>query len=315
MQSVGIPQAITLAGGELVCGIALAIQIQTFYNHGFKIGIRNDAERQVLLNGICFCANVMTILSTGFNATKASVVGSDIGVFSSFVLIQYGIVILNHNTIIRFFAILQTIYQSVTSSRQLAERISLSLYFLPPFVLIPIYLSFAEKAGTGTAMNTSNYNSQIYKPMNIALIVTTEVLAIATDLVLILKARQESRKRKSNQLLSMDILTTYAITWFFVAADVILKAIIASGQPLLFDNNLSIATLTFRSKANLQFGLELQLVLGTKAKSPQHKDIASGIPIQAVSQMQGSMLNTNQLKQVEKHLKIVEAGLPPTQIL
>jgi hypothetical protein len=64
----------------------------------------------------------------------------------------------------------------------------------------------------------------------------------------------------------------YISVWFFACADIVVKGFIISGQPVLFDNNMSITALSLRARANLTFGLELQYLLKTA------KSIVKAIP-------------------------------------
>jgi hypothetical protein len=66
--------------------------------------------------------------------------------------------------------------------------------------------------------------------------------------------------------ISKDMLYTYLVTWFFFLFDVVIKILIYLNYPVLFDSTISIATICLRSRANLQYGLELQAIFNPKLK-------------------------------------------------
>lgn len=277
--------AVTLAGGELVCGIALTITAQLAYTYGVfpsQLGVQNETKRQILLNLVCLIATIATIISTGFGATLASATASNVTVFASFILIQYGHVILNHNNIIRGARIVEMFWPGVVVNRDMVDWICFGLYILPPVVLIPIYFAFIDMQDTGLPMNRSVWNSKVYKPVNIALIVTSEFFAILTDVFFMAQVRANVKKNRTGYEVSRDMYAMYICTWFFVVCDIALKVIINSGISLLFgkssllrflllirvyilaDNQLSICALALRARCNMQFGLELKNLTGMK---------------------------------------------------
>ncbi|ORZ39287.1 hypothetical protein BCR44DRAFT_1483032 [Catenaria anguillulae PL171] len=293
MSGIAFNLAAPLAGGELCSGMTLVLTMQMMWDHGLAIDIRHDKKRQILLNLICFICAVNTTISYGFNATKASVAISDVTTMITFLCVQYSLVILNHNTIIRATNIFS---KGAALSRERLDRYCTALYFLPPIVLIPIYLAFADTAGTGKAMNTSTWNSLVFKPLNIVLVMVTAALATVTDILLLKKVDSHfvTLRQSTDQLLAnpnksslpmlnvkpataaggaaqptaaternsiamrKNLWVNYAIAWFLLVADVVLKSLIAAGVPLLFDSIVTILTVAMRSRCNLQFGLEMQ---------------------------------------------------------
>ena len=275
MTDINPESAIPLAGGELFSGITFTLALQMLYQHGFNVSILNDKKRQILLNCLCLLCSVNTMISYGFNATRVSVLVSDITTMITFLCVQYSLVILNHNTIIRSLNLF-----NMQVERKLVDRVCLVLYFLPWLVLVPIYLAVEEKAGSGHLINTSEWNKTVYKPFNIGLIVITEILATVTDILLIRKVQvqkarlqelsnshkikpstreAQSLHRKLN--LSNDILVSYIISWLLIFFDIIVKILIICGFKLFFDSIITITTVALRTRSNLQFGLELQTIL------------------------------------------------------
>jgi hypothetical protein len=267
--SIGV--ATTLAGGEWFSAATFVITAQMLYEHGWKGGILNDKKRQVLLNLICLICCLNTTISYGFNATRQAVWVSDLTTMITFISVQYGLVILNHNSIIR----ISNLISGARMDRKTIDRYCYLLYLLPWVVFIPIYYAIQTKwevcnpftfqpAGcVPSPFNTSPYNGNIYKPLNIALIFGTEGIAALTDIFLLVKVinqRKELDSAKETTAISTDLMMSYGLTWLLIAIDILIKSLNAAGQPLLFDSIISICTIATRSRANLQFGLELQTI-------------------------------------------------------
>ncbi|ORZ38880.1 hypothetical protein BCR44DRAFT_1427979 [Catenaria anguillulae PL171] len=258
MSSASFAVAAPLAGGQLCSGMTIVLTAQMMWEHGLTIGIYHDKRRQILLNLICFVCALNTTISYGYNATKASVLVSDLTTIITFLSVQYSLVILNHNTIIRA----ANIFTKGHISRERLDRYCTVLYILPPIVLIPIYFAFADKFGSDQPLNTSTWNSTVYKPLNIALIMITAVLATVTDIMLLNKVdahfrtfanqgpndgnemrapgtapstnsklKEQLRERRKKIALRKDLWMNYAVTWTLLIADVVLKAVIAAGIP------------------------------------------------------------------------------------
>lgn len=283
MSGISVQIATPLAGGEWFSGITLVLTAQMVWQYGLTVGITNDKKRQILLNLICFLCALNTTISYGYNATKESLTVSDVTTVITFLSVQYSLVILNHNTIIRA----TNLGSSLKIDRQKIDRYCKILYVLPIFVLIPIYYAFAATSGTGKAMNTSTFNSLIYKPLNIALLFGTEFLATATDVLLLLKVKAAANalssasasyipnvsavpgngSKQKHRLASRDLWMNYGITWFLIVVDATIKILISAGLPLLFDSIITITTVAMRSRTNLQYGLELQAMVAPENRS------------------------------------------------
>lgn len=282
MSAIPLDVATALAGGEWFSGLSVALAAQMFWRHGACFEIINDKKRQILLNFICLICAINTTISYGFNATQQSVAVSDVTTLITFACIQYALVILNHNTLVRA----SNLVRMSVMSRGTADKVARVLYFLPLVAMIPVYLSFVDKFGTGQPLNTSDYNANVFKPLNICLLIATEAFASTTDVLLLLKVQSisanldvasmsgqasstpggnESEKRvgrkvasKAKSLASTDLWATYGLVWALTIVDVGVKGLIAAGLPLRFDSIITIATVALRSRANLQYGLELQ---------------------------------------------------------
>lgn len=143
-----------------------------------------------------------------------------------FTLVQFGLGILNHNTFSRINA-LDIKYFSV--SKETFQKISIIFYVLPLVCLIPIYLAAIEKM-PGGYLNKSPYNSLVYKPMNLVLVLVTEFMATITDVMLILKVVQthgsvkQDQGKKINMSAPRDLIANYTISWVLIGADIFVKA-------------------------------------------------------------------------------------------
>jgi len=312
MSAIPLDVATALAGGEWFSGLSVALAAQMFWRHGACFEIINDKKRQILLNFICLVCALNTTISYGFNATQQSVVVSDVTTIITFSCIQFALVILNHNTLVRA----SNLVRMSMMSRETADKVARSLYFLPFVVMIPVYLSFAETFGTGQPLNTSRYNAYVFKPLNICLLVATETFATTTDVLLLLKVRSITAKlgvasawpgqaaesssssgeksqvgnvaSKAMELASADLWGSYALVWTLTIVDVSVKALIAAGLPLRFDSIITIATVALRSRANLQYGLELQALTQHSRHPSQRKPSSQGSTSSSASSTAGS---------------------------
>jgi hypothetical protein len=254
---------ISLSGGEIVSGMTLVLTAQMIWSHGFHFNIFHDKKRQILLNNVMFLAAINGILAYPFNASLSSVWASNITTLLSFAFVQFGLVVLNHNSIARFNAYCNIINPS------LLKWICLILYLLPFAVFIPIYLSAAEQVPRGQLINTSHFNKLIFKPMTLSLILTTELLATISDIFLlrsVLKIKDQLLSHTANipqknanriNSVSLDLLCNYIFTWFFLLFDIAVKIGIILGYPILFDSIISILTIALRARSNILYGLNM----------------------------------------------------------
>lgn len=161
--SSSIPEelAIPLAGGELVSGMTLVLTAQIIWSYGFAWNIFHDQKRQILLNFIMFLASINGVLGYSFNATRSSALASNICTLLTFTFVQYGLVIINHNSIARFNA-----FSSLIDPSKL-KWFCLLLYLLPLVVFIPVYHAAVESFPNDLYLNASDWNKNVYKPMTL----------------------------------------------------------------------------------------------------------------------------------------------------
>jgi hypothetical protein len=232
--------AILLATAMFCCGIAFTLTTQST-GFGFQIGLRNNKKRQKLLNILCMIACFCGTVCYPVNYLEVIPLMSSILTLIFFISIQYALCIVNHNSFVRLLVIsnrLQVHYDWI-----------LGIYALPPFTMIPIYLAAADHIPRNIRLNLSPWNSNVYKPLNIFLVVGTELIAFVTDVLILRKMRQN---------ISRGLMKMYIVTWTFLLIDIVIKYLIAMGYPLLFDSILSTLTIAMRARVNLQFGLDLK---------------------------------------------------------
>ncbi|KAI8899067.1 hypothetical protein BC833DRAFT_619764 [Globomyces pollinis-pini] len=266
--SIPVLPALTLAGGSTFSGINFAITSQNLVTHGLVFSLKKDTGRQTILNFILFILSIAAIIAYPINPIGQPAQVSNLMTIIIFVSNQYGLVIINHNTIER-------LHFTYPNSRllKLLSQYYIALYLIPFFTLIPVYLCIAEAVPKNLFLNKSSYNAVYFKPINIAFIFTTEALAVITDFKLLGRIFYELNMAKSDQTkmknseTARQMLFEYIIIWLLLLFDVILKVIIASGISILFDSAVTATTLVMRVKCNLTYGIFLKKIIQNQMQS------------------------------------------------
>ena len=217
-------------------------------------------------------ASFNTMFAYPFNATHESILGSNITTLLSFAFVQFGLVVINHNSLVRFNAF------SLIMSQKTLNRICMVLYFLPFAVLIPIYFAAAQRMTRNELINMDVWNRHVYKPMTVVLVFVTELLATISDVLLLrsvlrirnqLLAASGNSSRKINQIqsVSSDLLANYLVTWFFLLFDILVKVSIMAGYPFLFDSIVSILNIAMRARTNILYGLNMKNIFESSTHS------------------------------------------------
>lgn len=263
----------------LICGSTVAlstccISLHLLYKHGLRFDIYTNRHRQTLIGLVCLLASINGLIQFPVSATSASIAVMNANAIISFAVVAFGLVLINHNSIVRVHSLMQS--TSRMGGTLVRDRICTLLYVLPLVTLIPIYLAAADQVPkTNGLLNNSDYNKIIYKPLGLTLILSTEFLATATDLAVFFHVTQlrEKKSRKSVSATAEQSLVKafadYSWIWGLVVVDVTIKVLIIKGYPLFFDNIVSMLTICFRAKTNLDYGLHLRQLLGvtTSAKA------------------------------------------------
>ncbi|KAJ3307926.1 hypothetical protein HDV04_002298, partial [Boothiomyces sp. JEL0838] len=257
MAAVPIANAIPFEGGSVVSGIVLTLTSLAMYEYGVSFNVFNDKSRQKLVMFISFVGALAGLVFYGSNQTKLSWVTTDVSVFILFLCGQYGLVIVNHNSIVRLAVTYNMPIQKI-------QKMCGLLYLLPWIALIPIYYAITATTPTTVALTTSTWNSVVSKLEFLVLIFITEILATVTDLMLLNKVKKSTNATQTNaskRSSGYDLHVSYAIIWFFMFADFTVKILITQGYPLLFDAIITICVVVLRARSNLFYGVMLKKVM------------------------------------------------------
>ncbi|KAJ3272473.1 hypothetical protein HDV01_005543 [Terramyces sp. JEL0728] len=259
MSGLPVANVIPLEGGALVSGIVLTLTMTALYEHGFSFDIFNDKGRQKLVTFICLIGGIAGATFYGFNQTKMSFMVTNISVFILFLCGQYGLVIINHNTVIRLvnsFPVFSRL------NIQTVQRCCAPLYLLPWAALIPIYLAFLDTYDKEVPLTVSPWNTKVSKMIFMVLIFTTEIFATFTDILLLktvtrITGHHNTKATRKNT----DMLATYGTVWLFMFCDFMLKMLVMNGYPFLFDGITTVTVVALRARANLYYGVMLKKVI------------------------------------------------------
>lgn len=218
---------------------------------------------------------VNAIFAYPFNAIGDSILGSNITTLLSFAFVQFGLVIINHNSISRFNVF------TLFMSQKAVNRICLVLYFLPFVVFIPIYFAAADRMTNNHLINMDPWNRQVYKPMTVGLVLVTELLATISDVLLlrsVLRIRDQlldanglsAKKASKIQAVSSNLLANYLLTWSILFFDILVKLSVMAGYPFLFDSIVSILNIALRARTNILYGLNMRNLFEGQVPSDEH---------------------------------------------
>jgi hypothetical protein len=133
--------------------------------------------------------------------------------------------------------------------------------------MIPIYFAAIDQVPKNGFIYASSWNRDVYKPLSLVLVFTTEVLATMTDFAVIYKVAYVASKNNQDRLernlgkLTNGLVSHYLAIWTWVIVDAIIKLLIILGYPFLFDTMISIFSVALRAKCNMKYGLNLKDVL------------------------------------------------------
>ncbi|KAI8892066.1 hypothetical protein BC833DRAFT_612724 [Globomyces pollinis-pini] len=268
---LSVLNAITVGGGCTFSGMNLLLTSQTIRKYGVTLNLKNDKYRQTVLSLILFFGSLCTLISYPLNQIENYQMFANGISITVFTCIQFGLVIINHNTLARLGAT-----RTDSTFIKKLHKFYPIMYLIPFITMIPIYLAAIETFPEGLPLNRSLYNTRYFKPLNIALVLITEFCAVCTDIKLlvqvgdsIVESTQHRRKlqdsndstsnwKKVANYNSKDTWMDYMIIWGLLAFDISIKTLIYLGYPLLFDSSITICTLAMRARCNLQYGLMLK---------------------------------------------------------
>ncbi|KAJ3272474.1 hypothetical protein HDV01_005544 [Terramyces sp. JEL0728] len=255
MSAFPIERAIPFEGGSAVSGIVLTLTSLALYEYGISIDIFNDRSRQKLVMLISFIGGIAGLIFYGSNQTKLNWMVTNVSVFILFLAGQYGMVIINHNSIIRLAVALNLELSRI-------QKMCSVLYILPWVALIPIYFAIHETFPFQVPLTTSTWNTVVSKELFLILIFVTETLATVTDIMLLNRVQKSANHFGSGGCdYKRDLHASYAVIWSFMLADFTVKILITQGYPFLFDAIITISVVVLRARTNLYYGVMLKKVM------------------------------------------------------
>ncbi|KAI8896284.1 hypothetical protein BC833DRAFT_598000, partial [Globomyces pollinis-pini] len=267
--------AATIGGGCFFAGMNVCLIQTTLKEYGIHLNLGNDSHRQTVLCLVLLLGTVASILVYPLNEEGTQI--NIINVLAIILLtsVQFGLVIINHNTIFRFSAT----YPNNKFFKFILKNYGF-LYIIPLFTMIPIYLAAYYSIPYNKTLNKHFYNINVFKPMNIGLVLGTEFLAVITDLSLLVRVGDVTDKRNlRNQTIQSDsngfkrnwkkirkysksgLWDEYYVIWGLLLLDITVKILIASGIRLLFDSAITITTMIMRARFNLRYTSLLKYML------------------------------------------------------
>jgi hypothetical protein len=281
---------IALIAGTSLSIIVFVVTTFEIRKHGIRMSVTNCDARQKTLIFSCWMGSICGIVAYPQAAYQFSIPVGNLLTLLLFHALQFGLVMINHNSLIRLHSMTQIV------SKKLLDRICIFLYILPFVVVSPMYFAYAETF-PNRPMIASAWNRDVFKPVTLALVLSTEFFACITDVLLMFHIVKVASKQDTLHLdgialqkyhtMKRGLLQSYLLVWTVLAFDVVIKILIILGYSIFFDSILSVCTITCRARANLIYGINMRSVLlkpnaAAAAKESMH--------IQAMSTMEGTKL-------------------------
>ncbi|KAJ3316490.1 hypothetical protein HDV06_003604 [Boothiomyces sp. JEL0866] len=254
--SLPLATVLQIQAGSMLCGTVITLASIAIFKHGLSFDIFNDRTRQKVLNLIALIGGISCILACASQQSNISIIAINVTTFVLTICGQYGLVIINHNTIIRlsnaFPIFAKTFLEQI-------QRCCIILYFLPWVVFTPLYFAFQDSYNNGIPYTISTWTTQ-GKIAMVVLIMLTEFFAALSDFVLfnsIVKLTGQTDKLAKRSALH----TVYGIIWVFMIIDVLIKILIINGYHIAFDNSVTVLVVALRAQANLAYGVMLKETL------------------------------------------------------
>ncbi|KAJ2999552.1 hypothetical protein HDV02_002517 [Globomyces sp. JEL0801] len=282
--------AVTIGGGCFFAGVNIALIQMTLKEYGFNFNLKNDTDRQTVLCLVLFIGAITSMVLYPLNDEGSQITWINILVVTLLFSVQYGLVIINHNTIFRFSAAYPE-----NKFFQFILRHYGFLYIIPIFTMIPIYLAGYYTIPSNVTLNKHFFNMQVFKPMNIALVLITELLAVITDIRLLVRVGEVTDRtnlknssiqpkgfkrnwKKFQKYSRADLWRDYYVIWGLLVIDISLKIAIASGVKIIFDSAVSITTMIMRGRFNLRYTSLLKYMLENPKLKPTN--VTYTVPLQ-----------------------------------
>jgi len=232
------------------CGFVVLTQ-------GPSFNLTGDRTRQRFLAFVALLAAIFGVIANGLDEGRLakSVGHSVLSVFFNW-LVEVGLVVILHNSVIRFVTAVTHIPDGSL------KRISWAccgFYFLTVPVLTPTFISLVTPADA-TVTIVSRY-------MNIIFVVIVEVFASLSDFLLlrrfVLTRRNFSGQRQGSvsqvtDNISRGLWVTYVAIWLSICADITAKIVRNQTGILISDLAITNLTLALRAMANINYGQALK---------------------------------------------------------
>lgn len=138
-----------------------------------------------------------------------------------FCVVLFGLVMINHNSAARIQ------YLTKLSTKKNLDRVCAFTYILPFICLVPIYYACIENIPQNLFINASTWNKLVFKPLNLALIISTETIAAVTDVALLFDVislfKGKAIKHKAKRSMIQNLLYDYMVVWTLLSFDIIIK--------------------------------------------------------------------------------------------
>jgi hypothetical protein len=291
---------IALIAGTSLSIIVFIVTALEIRKNGIRVAVTNCEARQRTLIFSCWIGSMAGIVAYPQAAYQFSIPVGNVLTLVLFISLQFGLVMINHNSFIRLHSMTQLV------SRTFMDRACKFLYILPFLVVSPMYLAYAETF-PNRPMIASAWNREVFKPLTLALILCTEFFATVTDLLLLFHVVKVASKQDKLNLdgialqkyntMKRGLLQSYLLVWTVLACDVVIKILVILGYSIFFDSILSVCTITCRARANLIYGINMRTVLlkpNVAAKETIHMQAMSTIEATKLLSTQTQIQTTRQ---------------------
>jgi len=163
-------------------------------------------------------------------------------------LVQIGLVVIVHNSIIRFLAARWSSFS--TDSLKRISRYCLFFYLLPLPVLTPTFIADIHPKRAGV--------TAVARYMNIVFVCVIEAMATASDLYLLSRLAENRGGDKLRRKILREMWLVYSCIWFTICADVAAKITRNKTGDLIADLTITNLTVSLRAVANMKYGTTLR---------------------------------------------------------
>ncbi|KZP30884.1 hypothetical protein FIBSPDRAFT_1037842 [Athelia psychrophila] len=250
-------------------GMSLACCGFVVLTEGPSFRLTGDHDRQRFLAFVSFMAAIFGLLGNGLEEGKhgANAGQSTMSFFFNY-CVQIGLVVIVHNTVIRFLAAHTRRFSPFFLQR--ASQLCIVLYLLPLPVLAPTLIALTHPGNTDVKV--------VARYMNITFVCVVEALATFSDIYLLARfTEHKTGGERIKRKMMREMWVVYACIWASILADVAAKITRNETGLLIADLTITNLTLSLRAMANIKYGATLKLAQ-EKYMHALSGSGASGIP-------------------------------------